>query len=289
MTATLPDDTHVGAVALQVADLTRSIAWYRDVIGARVLSHNGTHATLGAHGDDATLLALHEHAGAAPMPSRGRLGLFHVAWLLPDRAALGRFLVHVLARREPLGSADHLVSEALYLQDPDGLGVEVYADRPRAEWQWQGREVAMASLPIDAAGLQTAAAGEPWAGLPRGSRIGHVHLHVGALDRSTAFYRDVLGLEVTNSRYPGAVFLAAGGYHHHLGTNTWAGPQAAPPSAHDARLLWWELVVPDDGAMADVEARAVSATTQTRRAASGMLEVIDPWGTCVRVVTRPTG
>jgi catechol 2,3-dioxygenase len=285
MTATLPDATNVGAVALQVADLTRSIAWYRDVLGARVLSHDGTHATLGAHGDDTPLLALHECVGAAPMPSRGRLGLFHVAWLLPDRAALGRFLVHVLARGEPLGSADHLVSEAFYLQDPDGLGVEVYADRPRDVWQWQGREVAMASLPIDAAGLQTAAAGEPWAGLPRGSRIGHVHLHVGALDRSTAFYRDVLGLAVTNAGYPGAVFLAAGGYHHHLGTNIWAGTQAVAVSAQDARLLWWELVVPDEASVAAVASRAEAAGVPSTHDAADRLVLADPWGTRVHLVS----
>lgn len=287
MTRALPESTHIGAVALQVADLDRSVAWYRDVIGARVIRHDGTRATLGAHGDDRTLLELHECVGAAPMPSRGRLGLFHVAWLLPDRAALGRFLVHALARGEPLGSADHLVSEAFYLHDPDGLGVEVYADRPRAEWRMQGHEVEMASLPIDASGLQAAAVGAPWAGLPAGSCIGHVHLHVGDLDRSTTFYRDVLGLGVTNARYPGAVFLAAGGYHHHLGTNIWAGANAVAVSEPDARLLWWELVVPDVATVQDAETRARTAGAPVRRDASDRLVLSDPWGTSLRVVVWP--
>lgn len=285
MPSALPDATHVGAVALQVADLARSIAWYTDVLGARVLRHDATHATLGAHGDHTPLLELHERRGAAPMRPRGRLGLFHVAWLLPDRAALGRFLVHALARGEALGSADHLVSEACYLQDPDGLGVEVYADRPRAEWRWQQRQVEMASLPIDAAGLRDAVAGVPWAGLPAGSCIGHVHLHVGALDRSTAFYRDVLGLAVTNAEYPGAVFLAAGGYHHHLGTNSWAGTQAVAVSAQDARLIWWELVVPNETAREAVASRALAAGVPSGRAAADRLVLSDPWGTRVHVVS----
>jgi catechol 2,3-dioxygenase len=288
MTATLPHSTHVGAVALQVADLTRSVTWYRDVIGARVLETDGTRAVLGAHGDDTPLLELHERAGADPMPSRGRLGLFHVAWLLPDRAALGRFLVHALARGEPIGSADHLVSEALYLQDPDGLGVEVYTDRPRAEWRVQDGAVEMASLAIDARGLQAAAAGAPWTGLPPGSCIGHVHLHVGDLERSTAFYGDVIGLAVTNASYPGAVFLAAGGYHHHLGTNTWAGRGAVAASDADARLLWWELVLPDAQAVDALAARAERALPQSPRFADGRLLLHDPWGTCVRVVA-PNG
>ncbi len=284
MTSTLPESTHIGAVALQVADLARSIAWYRDVIGARVLTRDGTRATLGAHDDDATLLELHERAGAAPMPTRGRLGLFHVAWLLPDRAALGRFLVHARTTGEPLGSADHLVSEAFYLQDPDGLGVEVYADRPRAAWRVQGQEVEMASLPIDAAGLQAASASEPWTGLPPRTRIGHVHLHVGDLGRSTTFYRDVLGLDVTNARYPGAVFLAAGGYHHHLGTNLWAGPHAVAVSEQDARLMWWELVVPDATTLSAVAFRADAAGALAHRESSARLVLADPWGTRLHVV-----
>jgi catechol 2,3-dioxygenase len=283
----LPASTRVGAVALQVADLARSLAWYRDLLGARVLTRSDTTATLGAAGHEVPLLELHERAGAAPMPSRGRLGLFHVAWLLPDRAALGRFFGHAIACGEPLGSADHLVSEALYLQDPDGLGVEVYADRPSASWPMQGDEVQMASLPIDAPGLQHAASGAPWTGLPDGSRIGHVHLHVGDLARSTAFYRDVVGLGVTNTRYPGAVFLAAGRYHHHLGTNTWAGSSAVAAAEHDARLLWWELRVPDRATVDAVRDRARVLGGDGGAAVRDGLALADPWGTRVHIVTEP--
>ncbi|MCU0616986.1 MAG: VOC family protein [Gemmatimonadaceae bacterium] len=286
----LPDATSLGAVTLRVADLSRSIAWYTEVLGARVLSQHDAHhavaatATLGAHGDDTPLLQLVERPGARPAPSRGRLGLYHVAWLLPDRAALGRFLAHVAQRGERVGSADHLVSEALYLQDPDNLGVEVYRDRPRAEWTVEQGRVAMASLPLDARGLLRDAAGAPYTGLPAGTRIGHVHLHVGDLTESTRFYRDVLGLSVTQDGYPGAVFLSAGGYHHHLGTNEWAGPGAVPATEDDAALLQWTVEVPHAEALDALRARARAAGVAVAAVAGeggDALMLADPWGTHV--------
>ena len=289
----LPDATSLGAVTLRVGDLSRSIAWYTEVLGARVLSQHAAHdhvaatATLGAHGDDTPLLHLVERPGARPAPSRGRLGLYHVAWLLPDRAALGRFLAHVAQRGERVGSADHLVSEALYLQDPDNLGVEVYRDRPRAEWTVERGTVAMASLPLDARGLLRDAAGAAYTGLPAGTRIGHVHLHVGDLTVSTRFYRDVLGLSVTQDGYPGAVFLSAGGYHHHLGTNEWAGPGAVAATEADAALLQWTVQVPDTEALGALRARAraegVAVATATGGDGNEVLMLPDPWGTHVAV------
>ncbi len=279
----LPATTSLGAVELQVADLDRSVRWYRDVLGARLLHREGAGALLGAMASDEPLLRLHEHPGAVPMPSRGRLGLFHVAWLLPDRASLGRFLAHLTERRVPVGSADHLVSEALYLQDPDGLGVEVYADRPRERWSYDGASVQMASLPIDAPGLLLEGRRARFDGLPTDTCIGHVHLHVGDLDESTRFYRDVVGLGVTNTAYPGAVFLAAGGYHHHLGTNTWAGRTAVPPGEGDARLLQWELVVPLARDLEAVAARAAAHAVSVVRTTDGALTLDDPWGTTVHV------
>jgi catechol 2,3-dioxygenase len=293
---TLPKDTRLGGVTLQVADLDRSVAWYRDVIGARLLSR-GTAvdaagvrvATMGANDDDRILLTLREQPGASPMPARGRLGLFHVAWLLPDRAALGRFIAHLAARGDAAGSADHLVSEALYLSDPDGLGVEVYADRPRDQWEVQGGEVAMASLPLDVESLLALATDVPYAGLPSGTRIGHVHLHVGALEASTRFYRDVVGFEVTQSSYPGALFLAAGGYHHHLGTNLWAGAGATPPESRDAQLLEWEVVLPSVAEVGEIAHRAVAAGALPGHAAEALdlagagVVLRDPWGTALRL------
>src|SRR5829696_9575041 len=161
----LPGGLRLGRVRLQVADLERSLAWYGGVLGLRVLNRTADGATLGAHGDDAPLVVLQEGRGTAPAPKRGLLGLYHFAILLPDRAALGRFVAHLARIGERAGASDHLVSEALYLNDPDGLGIEVYADRPRSTWRYDAqRQLAMDTRPLDLDGLVRAAGGEPWTG-----------------------------------------------------------------------------------------------------------------------------
>jgi len=278
-----PDRTTLGAVRLQVADLARSVAYYRDVIGLRLLSQTESRATLGPHGEERAVIQLHEQPGAAPVPPRGRLGLFHVAILLPDRAALGRFLAHLTARGEQVGMSDHFVSEALYLTDPDGLGLEVYADRPRTSWRVSGAQLEMATLPLDARDVIAAGDGEPWTGAPAGTRVGHVHLHVGNLARAAEFYHVGLGFDKMVWEYPGALFLAAGGYHHHIGTNTWARG-AQPAGSTDAKLLEWQILFPED---ADVRALAEHLHAQGIDVVceDGDLLVNDPWGTRVRVTS----
>ncbi len=179
--------------------------------------------------------------------------------------------------------SDHFVSEAVYLTDPDGLGIEVYADRPRAEWRHQGGQLAMATEPLDARAVIASAGGEEWAGAPAGTVLGHVHLHVGDLARATGFYHEALGFDKTVWSYPGALFMSAGGYHHHLGTNTWAA-QAGPAAEGDARLVDWEIVVP----AADVAAAGESlerAGFPVERLAGAMIAT-DPWGTKVRLVAE---
>jgi len=277
----LPDEVRLGPVRLQVADLERSLEWYQRVLGARVLDRHGDTARLGAEGDTTPLIELHERSGARPMPRRGRLGLYHFAVLLPDRAALGRFLRHLGEVGERVGMADHLVSEAVYLTDPDGLGIEVYADRPRERWRQEGGQLAMTTDPLDVDDVLRAGAGQPWTGLPPGTVIGHVHLFVGDLARAEEFYHAGLGMDKTVWSYPGALFLSAGGYHHHLGTNTWA---AGAPAAtdEDARLLEWELVVPDAGAVERAAASLTEAGWAVDRAAGGAV-ARDPWGTAVRI------
>lgn len=214
----LPEGTRLGRVRLQIADLTRSIAYYEETLGMRVLRRDGSGAVLGAQLGDTSLVELHERAGARPVPYRGRTGLFHYAILLPDRASLGRFVRHVGEIGARVGAADHLVSESLYLQDPDNLGIEVYADRPRSTWRRIGRELMMATDPLDVADLVREAGTDPWTGMPRGTVIGHVHLHVRDLAAAASFYSEALGFDRTVWQYPGALFLAADGYHHHLGT-----------------------------------------------------------------------
>lgn len=279
----LPDSTRVGPVRLEIADLARSLDYYTGVLGLRAIDRGATEVTLGAHGDARPLVTLAQRAGARPAPRRGRLGLYHFAILLPDRASLGRFVTHLADVGARAGAADHLVSEAFYLQDPDNLGIEVYADRPREAWRRQGRQLMMATDPIDAAGLAQAAGATPWDGMPLGTAMGHVHLHVGAIDAARAFYSDALGFDRIVWSYPGALFLSAGGYHHHLGTNTWAGADARPAGEGDARLAEWTLELPGAAAVeAAAESLARGGFATERR--GGDVITRDPWGTQLRLL-----
>ena len=279
----LPDSSRIGRVRLQVSDLGRSLAYYTTVLGFRVLSQAGSLAVLGPAGASTPLIELHERRGAHPVPRRGLLGLYHFAILLPDREALGRFVAHLADAGAYAGSADHLVSEAIYLSDPDGLGIEVYADRPRAQWKANGREIAMTTGPLNLRSLARAAGGQPWTGMPAGTVIGHVHFHVGTIHEAEAFYHSALGFDKTAWGYPGALFLAAGGYHHHVGTNIWAARSPAATEI-DARLLEWELVLPTAADVQDAAANAAASGHQVHDAAAGRL-LTDPWGIAVRITS----
>ena len=280
----LPAALRLGAVRLQVSDLARSIGFYERVLGLHVTERDETGATLAARDHETPLIDLIELRGAVPVPRRGRLGLYHFALLLPDRASLGRLVTHLGALGVRPGSADHLVSEALYLTDPDGLGIEVYADRPRSTWRMQGPALAMATVPLDLDDLVRAACGRPWTGAPPGTRMGHVHLHVGDLEVAGAFYHGGLGLDRIVLNFAGALFMSAGGYHHHLGTNTWA--RGVPKATEgDARLLEWTIQLPDTS---DVEAaaRSLIASGHPVGRDSGGAVVQDPWGTNLRLTVR---
>ncbi|HET7248314.1 MAG TPA: VOC family protein [Gemmatimonadales bacterium] len=283
----LPEGTRLGHVRLQIADLARSIAYYEETLGLRVLRHEGSSALLGAQGDDRPLVELDERAGARPATHRGHTGLFHFAILLPDRPSLGRFVRHVGEIDERVGAADHLVSESLYLQDPDNLGIEVYADRPRSTWRRIGRELMMATDPLDLAGLVRDAGPKPWTGMPAGTVMGHVHLHVGDLTVASAFYSEALGFDRTVWQYPGALFLAASGYHHHLGTNTWAGSGAKPPGVDEAQLLEWTIELPNtanlDAASHSLARAGYGSEWDNSAGSARALLTRDPWGTPVRL------
>ena len=279
----LPDAVQLGAVHLQVAHLDRALAFYQQVLGLRVVERAASRATLAAHGGDEILVVLQEHPGARPV-RRGTLGLYHYAILLPSRAALGRFLRHADALGVRVGAGDHLVSEALYLADPDGLGIEVYADRPRNQWHRVGRALQMATDPVDVDGLLAEAGDAPWEGMPAGTRMGHVHLHVGSLPEAERFYHTALGFDVMTRDYPGALFLGAGGYHHHVGTNTWAGAGALPAAEGEARLLSWTLTLPSAEALRAAAQQLAACGVTAEPSADGTLMVRAPWGTAVRVV-----
>jgi catechol 2,3-dioxygenase len=277
----LPDETRVGVVRLLVSDLDRSVRFYQDVLGFALLNRGADNAQLGA--GSAQLLAL--HSGAARPLTEKRLGLYHFAVLLPDRASLGACLAHLLEVGLRPGAADHLVSEAIYIRDPDGLGIEIYRDRPRAEWATQGQELAMASEALDFADVTQAAGGQVWKGMPAGTVVGHMHLQVGDLNQAKAFYHAGLGLDLIVWSYPGALFLSAGGYHHHLGINTWAGPVARPASELEPKLLEWELLLPaatSVSAAGDSLAQHGYVVTAER---FGDIVAADPWGTQLRLTT----
>ena len=281
----LPNETRLGRVRLQVSDLGRSRDYYERVLGLEVIDDGDGWLVLGAQRGEQPLVELRELRGAKPVPRRGRIGLYHFAILLPDRPSLGRFLAHLEELGAYAGMSDHFVSEAIYLTDPDGLGIEVYADRPRSSWKNHDGQLVMTTVPLDVGSVIRAAAdsaeGTKWGGMPPGTVIGHVHLHVGDLDTAAAFYHGGLGLDKTVWNYPGALFLSAGGYHHHLGTNTWA--VGAPPAGpDDARLLEWEVVVPT---VRDAEAAVRSLTSARGEIRGDGVDWLaaDPWGTVVRI------
>jgi catechol 2,3-dioxygenase len=279
----LPPDIRLGPVLLQTADLGRSVDYYARVLGLHPLERRSREATLAAQGDLIPLVRLRERSGAIPIPRRGRLGLYHFAVLLPDRASLGQFAAHLASLGQYAGMADHLVSEAFYLTDPDGLGIEVYADRPRETWTVRGGKLAMATDPLDLEGLAKAAAGRTWEGAPPGTRIGHIHLYVDDLARAGEFYHVGLGLDRISLDFPGALFLSAGGYHHHLGTNTWAAG-APKASEGDARLLEWTIHLPDQESV-EAAARSLGGTGQQVTRSGADAVATDPWGTNLRLTT----
>ena len=243
-------DAHMGLVELSVSDLDRSLAYWQDAIGLRVLSRENGTAELGA---DEPVVRFVEEPGARP--ADGYTGLFHVALLVPDRPSLGRFLAHTAREGIPLtGLSDHAVSEAIYLRDPDYHGIEIYADRPRE--QWEGKVgTTMTTVPLDTASLLAEGGDGEFEGLPDRTTVGHVHLCVRDVDEMVGFYRDRLGMDVTAMVGNQAAFLSAGGYHHHLGGNTWEtrGAEHAPEGT--ARLLRFTIVLPDDDELERVAGR----------------------------------
>lgn len=277
----LPNATRLGAVELQVSNLERSLEYYQHLLGLAIVAQDEHTVSLAGVGAMEPIVMLRELAGTRPVAPGSRLGLYHFAILLPDRPAMGRFITHLSEIGARAGSSDHLVSEALYLQDPDGLGIEVYVDRPRDMWRRAGQELMMATDPLDLADLVRAAQGAPWSGMPSDTVMGHVHLHVGELDAADAFYAEGLGFDRMVWRYPGALFLGAGGYHHHLGTNTWARGAFAP-RAQDAKLLVWTIVLPSAGDVAQLRANLLSRGIAFTDESNGIL-LADPSGTPVRV------
>lgn len=279
MDRSLAPGTGMGRVHLGVADLERSLGFYNGSLGFEVYRREDGLAALGALGAGGEeLLVLWEHPGAGRRP-KGTTGLYHYAILVPDRASLSRSLRRLLGAGWRLwGASDHLVSEALYLDDPDGNGIEIYRDRPRSEWRWDGDTIRMDTVPLDLDGLlsETDPDGEQEL-LPAGTGIGHIHLHVGDIGRARGFYSDVLGFDVTTLWQGAALFVSAGGYHHHVGLNTWAGADAPQAPPDTAGLKRFEILVPGTRELEAVSKRLKESGTQFEQHAEE-IRTSDPWG-----------
>jgi catechol 2,3-dioxygenase len=276
MEGSLDPRVTVGAVTLSVADLERSLDYYRHNIGLTLQEREGDTAVLGAGARP--IVKLREQPGARVV--RRVTGLYHYAILLPSRLELARTLRHLAETDTPLsGASDHLVSEALYLYDPDGHGIEIYRDRPRSDWYDEHGNLVGDTLPLDMDGLIGELAGDdaPWTGINPAARMGHVHLHVANLAEADRFYVDTIGFgkPVSFGNIPTASFVSAGGYHHHLGLNTWAGAGAPPAPADAARLLSYEILFPHAAALAPVLARLEAAGVAVAEQEGGRL-VKDP-------------
>ncbi|MDE3133594.1 MAG: VOC family protein [Acidobacteriota bacterium] len=276
--------TAIGTVGLTVSKLERSLPFYEQLLGLPAAEQPDGSVLLGGAARLPPLLSLVGDGSAVPRDPR-QTGLFHFAILVPTRRDLAVALARLAQGGWRLeGASDHLVSEALYLSDPDGNGIEIYRDRPRAEWRRDAAgQLAMATLPLDLEDLLGELRGAPAdpvgdACLPDGTRIGHVHLQVAELARTEAFYAGVLGLEVMVRGYPGALFLAAGGYHHHIGLNTWNSRGGSAPPAGGVGLRAYELRLGDQGGLDAVLGRVAAAGLATESAAGGSTLVRDPSG-----------
>ncbi len=273
-TATLPDESTLGRVSLRVGDLDRLVTFYTDVVGLAVLERTPDHATLGV--DGTPLLEL-SHAPDVPPRARRDAGLFHTAFRVPDRAALGAALTRIEDDWQLLGASDHRVSEALYLRDPEDNGIEIYRDRPRNTWPKSDGRIQMDTLPLDLDALRADASDAETC--PPATDVGHVHLEVTDLDAAREFYVDTLGFGVRDV-WNGALFVAAGDYHHHAGLNAWHG-RSLPASGRG--LAWFELVVPD-GALGAARDRFEQAGIDVTDCGDGF-EVRDGDGIGVRLTT----
>jgi len=268
----------IGSVGLKARDLSRLTDFYNQAIGLQVIDRDSNTARLGA--DGVTLLELEAAPNATPDDPR-TAGLYHTAFLQPTRADLGRWLVHAARNRVALtGASDHLVSEAIYLDDPEGNGIEVYRDRMPEEWRWKGERIQMGTERLNLDDLAAQAANTSYAGAPDGLRIGHIHLRVGDLEVTQRFYCDTVGLNPTSGRH-GALFMSSGRYHHHIGSNIWHSAGAGKRDEDRAGLSWFAIEAADaaqrDTALARLKAANVAATSSDHGP-----EVRDPFGTRVR-------
>jgi catechol 2,3-dioxygenase len=271
--------TYTGEVHLNVLDLDRSVRFYKEVIGFKVLEQGSEKAVLTADGKT-PLLIVEQPKNVTPKEPH-RSGLYHFALLLPERADLGMIIKHFSQNSIRIGASDHLVSEALYLSDPDGNGIEIYTDRDPSVWSWESEKVAMSTDPLDAESIVAESAGQTWDGLPAGTLMGHVHLHVANLPKTEIFY-NALGFEVV-SNYPQALFMSNGKYHHHIGLNTWNGEGVPRPIEGSVGLQSYTLIYPNEATVKEAITKVEALDAKVELNGSGFMTE-DPSGN--RIILR---
>jgi catechol 2,3-dioxygenase len=272
----------IGTVGLIARDLDLLTNYYRDLLGLTVMERTGTVARLGTGG--VTLIEIEHQPDALP-DDPSTAGLYHTAFLMPTRADHARWIMHVARNRVPItGASDHGVSEAFYLDDPEGNGVEVYNDRPAERWTWQDGLVVMQTKQLDIEAIldEIDRATATYPAAPEGLRVGHIHLRVGSVDRAEQFYRGPIGLELTRRR-GGATFMSSGGYHHHVGSNVWHSDGAGMRDKNRAGLHWFSMELAEPGAIDTMSAKLRAANAPVE-ASPGGVETADPWGTRIRLV-----
>jgi len=272
--------TRIGSVSLTISDLERSIAFYQQMLGLQLQSRHAGYAWLGTEAVP-ELVNLVEIPGARP--ARRRTGLYHMALLVPSREALARVFSHLLQSGYPLqGAADHLVSEALYLADPDGNGIEIYRDRPKESWPVRNGQIQMATDPLDAEGILAELSPDPetWLGIDPGTRMGHIHLKVADIPKAQSFYCDVIGFDLVTRYGPSAAFVSAGGYHHHIGMNTWESAGAPAPEPGTIGLRYFDLVLPEQKELDQLIAR-LQDSQWPHEAKPGEIVLDDPSGNTI--------
>jgi catechol 2,3-dioxygenase len=279
--------TNIGLVTLRVSQLERSLRFYQGILAFQPLEQTPGRVVLGAQ-DKQPLLELIEVPGAGPQPRRAT-GLYHVAILLPTRPDLGRLLLRLAQANVEVGQGDHLASESLYVSDPDENGLEFYRDRPRDTWRRVNGMLVMGTNPVDLQGLAEDGAqrAEAWDVLPAGTRVGHIHLQVGNVQEARRFYSTILGFDVI-AQMPSALFVSAGGYHHHVGMNTWHSLGAAPTPSTMAGLQTYVIAIPTLEGLSEVKARLVAHNVSFIEEQPYLIRVNDPWSNSIMLKVQPT-
>jgi catechol 2,3-dioxygenase len=276
---------YVGEVNLNVTNLERSLEFYRDFLGFKVVEQTEREAALSADGNN-TVISLVEPNGVQQKQPR-TTGLYHVAILLPTRGDLAAILQHIAQQsggNMRLGASDHYVSEALYFDDPDGNGIEIAHDKDSSTWEWNGDHVNMATVPLDAEGLMKELKA-PWQGMPEETRVGHIHLHVADIEASRQFYIDGLGYDVVTEMPGSALFTSHNGYHHHIALNVWNGVGAPPAPENSVGMNWFTLVFPDEAKLDETVEKLRDLEAPIRQE-NGLYFVDDPAGNTLRFIVE---